>query len=273
MSSDEEPDDVLPRCRHAMLLLYDLVVDPKKCLDQTSGNSVGAKLGLSASEWTAGIYGANVIGMCTVGVSGDRTVKHSDNLADVLTMAVVLVERGSLECQPGLLLGKGRHELGGVSPSSVSVFAFPDAEATTLTRRYLSAVSGQKIGLGAFMLLCDHSPHWLAQLRRIACKHRDMLFQRSGGRDNRKAKFKRHIDWNNAFGQAVQRNLNEERWKREHPFGTVPMSAGLLRCSGMGPGQRSLQDGAAQVPRSSGACLHMRSHVFQAARENCARAL
>ena len=89
--------------------------------------------------------------MCTVGVSSDKTVKDSDNLADVITMAVVLVERGLLECQPGLLLGKGRQELGGLSPSSVFVFAFPDSEATTLTRGSLSAVSGQKVGLRAFM--------------------------------------------------------------------------------------------------------------------------
>ena len=57
VSSDEEPDDALPRCRNDMLLFFNLVVDPKKCLDQTSGNSVGAKLGPSASDWTAGISG------------------------------------------------------------------------------------------------------------------------------------------------------------------------------------------------------------------------
>ena len=76
------------------------------------------------------------------------------------------------------------------------------------------------------MQVCDHHADLLAQLRRTACTHREMDHT-SGGRDNRKGQFRRYVEWDDAFGQAVQRNLNEHRWQGSIPLERCPCQLGL----------------------------------------------
>ena len=214
--SEDEGGDFCEEDRtHALLILYNICCKPQNLLEQEEKQRIHDLLKEfnEPEHIMNNLKSCSVLDLCCVGASTKASMKNSAWNSKVGTITIALITGENIPCSKELYKSKLDKKLINYSPSSFSIFAFPQSSKETLHNKSLKNFSGQKVCLANFLQLFHYNLQLIHQFKRITVSHTVALYTASSGRDDRKGQFKQQVDTNIALGQTIQRILNFAYYK------------------------------------------------------------